>query len=86
LGVIFRCNRGFECFVVFNVFQDLNDRFGAQPVAQRVAPGPPLPGFSSWTGALLGIAPIGCDLPPSRHLAVGSLALRTTFGVAAEAI
>jgi hypothetical protein len=67
LGVVVSDDRRFKTLVVFDIFDNLDDGFGAQPMSHRIATRPTFPFLCSRPGASLRIAPVSLKLPKRRH-------------------
>ena len=62
-GIVVRDDGCFECSVVLDILDILNDGFRAQSVPNRVSPRPAFALIRVGTGASDGVAPVGLDLP-----------------------
>ena len=62
LGFVVCDNGRFKFFVVLDIFDNLDDRFGTQPMSHGVATRPAFTFLGFRTGASLGIAPISFKL------------------------
>ena len=62
-GVVVPDDSCFETAVIVNIINNFDDGFGAQSVPDCVSPRMLFAGLGIWTGASIGVAPIGFDLP-----------------------
>jgi len=66
--IIVRCYGAFERLIVVGIFEQLDDSFGGQSMADGILRGALLAGFGFGAGTLLRISAVGFDLSQGSHV------------------
>ena len=68
LGIKVGCHRQFEGLVILWIFQDIDNRFGREPVADSVAAGALPAGFGLWACAVTRVAAAASQCRAAQRL------------------